>query len=183
MMVLLMTCVIALFKFCIMLIFSSSSFLGSIGLIWTTLMAYFGGIPLEISIDNRRTYKLTIFISLLSGLIVWIAYQSSLTSELAVIREKLPFEDLEGLARSSWKLALPSKTTTTTKPFLNSPSDSVYSRVLQNNIDKNSFTKDQNALEEKLITESNTAAYTATSDIFGTQSYANCKVERYFLIQ
>ena len=78
---------------------------------------------------------------------------------------------------------LPSKTTTTTKPFLNSPSDSVYSRVLQNNIDKNSFTKDQNALEEKLITESNTAAYTATSDIFGTQSYANCKVERYFLIQ
>ena len=176
MMVLTMTCVIALFKFNIMVIFSSFTFLDSIGLVWNSLIAYFGGIPMEMSIDIRRSYRLTTFISLLGGLIIWIAYQSSLTSELAVVREKLPFEDLDGLAKSTWKLALPSKTSTTAQLFLNPSSDSVYSRVLKNNIDDNSFTNTQNALVEKLVTESKTAVYSFTSDILATEAYANCKV-------
>ena len=176
--VLLMACLIAMFKISSMVALSSTTLLDSVGFVWTSFNAFFGGIPSETSIDNKRTYKLTVFISLLSGLIIWIAYQSSLTSELAVVREILPFSDLEGLAKSSWKIALPSKSSSVSQPFLDPLADSVYSRILANNIDENSFDNTIHAREERLMVESNTAVYSPPSHIKGTNAYSNCKVRK-----
>jgi hypothetical protein len=47
--------------------------------------------------------QLLLFICLLSGTIIWIAYRGSLTSELSVIEKEIPFNDLESLSKSDYK--------------------------------------------------------------------------------
>ena len=171
-----MSLLIAILKSSIMLRFSSATFSNSIELIWTSFIANFGGKPSATSIDSKKSYKVTVTTSLLSGLIIWIAYRSFLTSELSVVREKLPFEDLEGLANTNWKLTLPSRTSTTSQQFIDPLPNSVYERISENNMDDNSFIKDQKQLEERLLQEPNTATFTFVGHLKNTKSYANCKV-------
>ena len=171
-----MTFLITILKSSIMLRFSSTHFSTSIGLIWSSFIANFGGKPSTTSIDNKKSYKLIITTSLLSGLIIWIAYRSYLTSELSVVREKLPFDNLEGLANTNWKLSLPSRSSTTSLPFIDPLPNSVYSRISKNNIDGSSFTTGFNQLEEKLLNEPNTASFTFAGHLKSTKSYASCKV-------
>ena len=52
---------------------------------------------------NSTIYDIVLFDCLLVGSIVWMAYQASLTSELSVIKLKLPFIDPETLYRSDYK--------------------------------------------------------------------------------
>ena len=70
---------------------------------WTSFTANFGGKPSESPIDLKKSYKLTVFISLLGGVIIWIAYRSFLCAELSIVEEKLPFKDLESLSKTTWR--------------------------------------------------------------------------------
>ena len=83
---------------------------------------------------------------------------------------------LEGLAKSNWNLALPSKSSSVSQPFLDPLKDSVYSRILANNIDENSFDNDRYTLEKRLVVESNTAVYETANMIKSTNAYSDCKV-------
>ena len=68
---------------------------------WVAIKSNFGG---EHSSSYRNSiYDIILFDCLLVGSVVWMAYQASLTSELSVIKLKLPFIDLETLYRSDFK--------------------------------------------------------------------------------
>ena len=69
--------------------------------IWVSIKANFGGEP-ELALDNA-VFKIILFSCSLVGVIIWGAYQASLTSELSVIKLKLPFIDLETLYESDYK--------------------------------------------------------------------------------
>ena len=103
MMILATTVVIALIKSSLLLKFSKLKFINILGFLWYTFTAYFGGKPAGTAIDSRRTYKAVVFTSLLGGVVVWIAYRSFLTAELAVVIKKYPFTDFESLSKTDWR--------------------------------------------------------------------------------
>ena len=72
------------------------------GTLWTSMMANFGGKPMLSKIGHVNSYKSTIFLSLLAGLVVWISYRAFITSELSVIVAKYPFNDLESLSKTNY---------------------------------------------------------------------------------
>ena len=85
------------------------------------------------------SYKITLFISLLSGNILWMAYQGSLTSELANKKLQLPFVDLKSLSESDWSLVTDFKSTSTGKIFANSEAGGEFHKVYINNMNEQSF--------------------------------------------
>ena len=69
--------------------------------VWVSIKANFGG---EIVIlQENAVVKIILFSCSLVGVITWGAYQASLTSELSIIKLKLPFIDLETLLKSDYK--------------------------------------------------------------------------------
>ena len=73
------------------------------GFVWTSLIAFFGGEPSETAIDGKRSYKTIVMVSLLGGSVIWIAFNAALTSELAIVVEKMPFNDFESLSKTNWR--------------------------------------------------------------------------------
>ena len=69
--------------------------------LWVALKSNFGAE--HSSLIKSVIYDIVLFDCLLVGSIVWMAYQASLTSELSVIKLKLPFIDLETLYKSDYK--------------------------------------------------------------------------------
>ena len=72
--------------------------------VWICIRINFGGEPGH---EHKSfTLKIIFLISLIAGIIIWGAYQASLTSELSVVKLKLPFNDLESLYNSDFRLVL-----------------------------------------------------------------------------
>ena len=71
--------------------------------LWTSFIAFFGGKPTATKIDSKKSYRSIIFISLLSGSIVWIFYRAYLTAELAIRIKKYPINDMESLSKTDWR--------------------------------------------------------------------------------
>ena len=69
--------------------------------LYVALKSNFGGE--HSSAIKSVIYDIVLFDCLLFGSVVWMAYQASLTSELSVIKLKLPFIDLETLYKSDYK--------------------------------------------------------------------------------
>ena len=86
--------------------FSKLNFISICGFLWTSFTANFGGKPSESPIDLKKSYKITVFISLLGGVVIWIAYRSFLCAELSIVEEKLPFKDLESLSKTTWRYSI-----------------------------------------------------------------------------
>ena len=64
---------------------------------WASFATYCGGyfqFKESNNTNEKWSYKITIFTSLLCGNIVWLGYQAFLVAELAVFREVYPFSDL-----------------------------------------------------------------------------------------
>ena len=57
------------------------------GFVWVSFIANFGKEPYETTIDDRRSYKTIVIISLLGGSVIWIGFYASLTSELALLQK------------------------------------------------------------------------------------------------
>ena len=82
---------------------ASIGIIETISLLWTSLTANFGGAPSSIIIDGNQSYRLTIFVSLCCGIVIWSNYQGELTSELSTIDKKYPFTDLESFSKTNWR--------------------------------------------------------------------------------
>jgi hypothetical protein len=80
-----------------------------------------------------------IFTSLLAGTVVWISYRASLTSELSVAKKKLPFNDLESLSNTDYRLTTYTAGTSYQALFIMASQGSIYQRLLQNNMNNDSF--------------------------------------------
>ena len=71
--------------------------------LWDSSTVYCGGVPSQTAIDSKKTYECIVFVSLLGGIIIWIAYQAFLTSVLAVFIKKYPFNDMHSLSKTNWR--------------------------------------------------------------------------------
>jgi hypothetical protein len=72
---------------------------------WATMASNFGGNQMTVYMTGKMkfaTFKWTVFFCLLSGSLVWISYRASLTSELSVTKQHLPFNDLETLSETDF---------------------------------------------------------------------------------
>ena len=70
--------------------------------LWIAMKANAGGRPCFVHHKNS-TFQMVLFVCLLAGAMIWIAYRASFTSELSVIKLNLPFNDLESLSKSDFK--------------------------------------------------------------------------------
>ena len=95
--------VMTAFKSIILYKFSLLKISNIFGFLWYSSTVYFGGEPSGTAIDSKRTYKFIVFVSLLGGIIIWIAYQSCLTAKLAVDIKKYPFNDIYSLSKTNWR--------------------------------------------------------------------------------
>ena len=69
--------------------------------LWVALKANVGGKPSKI--QKNATHQILLFVCLLVGSIIWMAYRASFTTELSVRKLSLPFNDLESLSKSDYK--------------------------------------------------------------------------------
>ena len=93
----------AVFKIIVQSIFQKFKGHLFISFFWTSLIPIVGGKPGPTQIDAKKSYRAIVFVSLLGGIVIWIAYRSFLTAELSVTHKKYPFNDLESLSKTNWK--------------------------------------------------------------------------------
>ena len=68
-----------------------------------SLLSNFGSSHFNSKIDKVNSYKLVIFIALLSGIVIWGYYQASLTSGLAIELKRYPFSDLHSFSQTNYR--------------------------------------------------------------------------------
>ena len=100
--ILLMTLTIALVKAALQYKFSKLNVLSCLEFYWTTFIAIFGGKPSGTSIDSKKSYRLIVFVSLLSGVLIWVFYRSFIIASLSVQVKEYPFNDVESLSETKW---------------------------------------------------------------------------------
>jgi hypothetical protein len=110
-------------------------------------MANFGGKPVPSKFDTIQSYRFIIFTSLLAGTVVWISYRASLTSELSVEKKKFPFNDLESLSKTEYRLTTLEEGNAYHGLFITASPGSIYQRLLQNNMNSDSFITNYEAFE------------------------------------
>ena len=79
-----------------------SFFMNSYKYFWDSLRPFFGGSSSSES-SSSGSYNAIIMTTLLSGYIIWIAYNASLTSELMVVKETFPFKDMDTIPSPNWR--------------------------------------------------------------------------------
>ena len=72
-----------------------------VGNLWIALKANAGGKPNTKHIST--SHQILMFVCLLIGSLIWMAYRASITSELSIIQLKEPFTDLDSLLDSDYK--------------------------------------------------------------------------------
>ena len=83
---------------------SSMSYLSVVGILWNVFSALvIGGRFPKGSKDIGKSYKIIMLTSMLGGLVIWIAYRSFLSAELAIVIKKYPFNDLESLSKTKFR--------------------------------------------------------------------------------
>ena len=175
-MILIFTLTIAFFKTGILLVFSTIKSLEIICFFWTSFTACLGGKPASTLINSRKSYKITVFISLLGGLVIWIAYRSYLTAELSVIINKNPFDSLEELSKTNWRLILASESHTATKLIVEAKPGTSNYKVKQSNVNEESVVESKDERIEILLNEPNTAVFCMDGYVTTSEAYKNCKV-------
>jgi len=140
--------------------------------VWIALKIDFGGEPGHE--HENLTLKIILFTYLTGGIVIWGAYQASLTSELSVVKIKLPFNDLESLYNSNFRLLGPSWSWSISDPFKSKNNDSIYVKVFKKNMggNKTGVLSNEEALEE--IVGSGSKAYTTSTNLNLYESY-HCK--------
>ncbi len=73
------------------------------GDLWMLGASYFGRKPVRQSTSKERAIRVLLVFAFLSGNIVFMSYRASLTAELSVRREAMPFSNVEELMESDYK--------------------------------------------------------------------------------
>ena len=87
---------------------------------------------------NQNGFKIGLFIVALFGNVLWISFGARLTSELAVRIIKLPFENLESLYESDYKL-ITGKPGTFSYAYWANSTVAIEQKVFQKNVDRTSL--------------------------------------------
>ena len=73
------------------------------GIFAKSLKANLGSASLEPNINQFHSLQMVIFVSLITGNIIWIAYNGELLAKLIEPRFDKPFHDLKSLAESNYR--------------------------------------------------------------------------------
>ncbi len=73
------------------------------GWFYSSSTAKFGGSPINDIENKRMSSRIILFICLMSGVVLWMGYQASLTSKLATHVVALPFDSLETLLETGFE--------------------------------------------------------------------------------
>ena len=73
------------------------------GIFAKSLKANLGSASLEPNTNQFHSLQMVIFVSLITGNIIWIAYNGELLAKLIEPRFDKPFQDLESLAQSNYR--------------------------------------------------------------------------------
>ena len=95
--------IIAILKLMLLHRYDSVKIIDVICFLWTTFIANFGGKPISTKIEPKKSYKAIIFVSLLSGTVIWIFYRGYLTAELAFGNDVYHFVDMESFSKTNWR--------------------------------------------------------------------------------
>ena len=68
------------------------------------------------------------------GTLIWISYRASFTSKLSVKNAKVPFDNLENLLASDYKLIGPPSSYAISQFFINAEENSIYDKLYKNNM-------------------------------------------------
>ena len=112
----------------------------------------------------------------MGGLVIWIAYRSYLTAELSVIINKNPFDSLEELSKTNWRLILASESHTATKLIVEAKPGTSNYKVKQSNVNEESVVESKDERIEILLNEPNTAVFCMDGYVTTSEAYKNCKV-------
>ena len=152
-----------------------------LGYFWMIFMANFSRPPAKV--PRHSPGRILVFICLLSGTIVWMAYRASLTSKLSVRKQKWPFDSLESLITSGYKyeffglatlglptlgftayhvlyifrLNAPPRGNSLAEAFAQAAPGTIYNQVYKQNMDFSSFMKKRIGL--KMLGEKSKQAY------------------------
>jgi hypothetical protein len=137
-------------------------------------MANFGGIPGPSKLETLQSYRFVIFTSLLAGTVVWIGYRASLTSELSAAKKKLPFNDLESLLNTEYRLTTHEAGNAFAGQFITASQGSIFQKLQQNNMDSDSYLKKYEGFESLLVNPKETR-FLFMQDLLSTKKY-KCKV-------
>ncbi len=74
-----------------------------VGDFWMLGASYFGRKSNTTNVNESEPLKIIFFVAFLSGTLVFMAYRSSLTAELAVQRDSMPFETLDELYDTTYR--------------------------------------------------------------------------------
>ncbi len=74
------------------------------GWFWTAWAANFGRKPYNNSWTKKASSRTLMLTTLLASNVIWIAYRASITSEFATIQETKPFDSLETLSETNYRL-------------------------------------------------------------------------------
>ncbi len=75
-----------------------------LGWIWTTFAYIVGDPPMKRELSKDTNPNRIVFgICLISGVILWLSYQATLTSELATLKASLPITNMETLVKSDFE--------------------------------------------------------------------------------
>ena len=141
--------------------------------LFATLASNFGGNFIKSQNSGASILqKVTIFVyHFFHGIIIWILFRASLTSELSSLSYKKPFHDLESLLSTNYLLMTDSPDNDLSIPFMYSSHQSIENQVYLQNMDPNqSFLPLDKALKN-LFEMPNRALYFYEFELFHGSSY------------
>ena len=143
---------------------------GFVPKLFATLASNFGGNFLKN--QESGVQKVTIFVyHFFHGIIIWIFFRATLTSELSSLKLKKPFHDLESLLSTNYLLMTDSPDNDLSIPFMYSSPGSIESQVAHHNMDPTqSFLPLDKALKH-LFERPNRALYFYEFELFHGSSY------------
>ena len=69
---------------------------------WASFTPNLGGTPFQAKTDHITSYKTLVFVFMMDGLVFWTTYQSVMYTNLSIPLIKIPFNDLDTLAKSDY---------------------------------------------------------------------------------
>ena len=144
--------------------------------LWSSFTAIFGGFTHQndLLLKTKISYRSTIFVSLLGGTLIWMAYRSCMTAEFNDFQKKYPFTDMESFSKTNWRMVTASKTSATAMLFQSYPKNSSFTKVYENNMDEDSYVSSRGF--DIILNNSKTALFYSAPSMHLHPYFTSCKV-------
>ena len=135
----------------------------------------FGG-QLNYRRDFKSSTKLLILTSLLFGTLIWSLYNSKMTSISSIKSQSLPFNDLNSLSQSGFRILMPPKNSQTAKIITEAQINSDFYQLKKRNSLAHFGYKETEKQLEKMLENSHQTIFDIKKRVLQTPKSKICKV-------